>query len=284
MAMDRNYPLPLQTSGKTPGVESILFVDQILRCFSVDNPVLGVSQIARMLQTPKARVHRFLISLEHVGYVRRDPDSDRYSLGMGLYTLGQLAVNGAGFLERASKRAEELAQQCGYTSVIGSWMDGMLVSVRSFTPPMSLTISVHPGYRSPAYATAQGRIFLAFLSDEEVGAYLRTTPLTKLTPETITEPAELRAELAVIRNRLFAIAPDQSNLGATAIGAPVFGSQGRVLSTIALVGFSADLPRSRAEEVGAVVRAACLDLSSELGFRVPPEWQPYQTALEIHNP
>ena len=78
-------------SSKTPTIESVVFLDRILNCFSADSPALGVTRIARLLHVPKARVHRFLISMEQVGFVRRVPDSDLYALGMRLYGLGMLA-------------------------------------------------------------------------------------------------------------------------------------------------------------------------------------------------
>jgi Bacterial transcriptional regulator len=64
-------------------------------------------------------------------------------------------------------------------------------------------------------------------------------------------------------------ASDQTVLGATAIAAPVFNAQGKVLATIALVWLTPELA-PRAKELGPQVRNIGLDLSAELGFRVPP--------------
>lgn len=264
--------LKRQSPGKTPTVESVKFMDQILSCFSVDTSHLGVAQIARLLRSPKARVHRFLISMEQIGYVQRDPGSERYSLGMRLYTLGMLAVNGASYLERIGVRAQELSDHYGYTAVVGILTDNEFVAVRTFMPARSLALTIHAGFRSPAYATAQGRVSLAFLAEDKLDAYLRTTPLRPLTPKTLTNPDVLRTELAAIRKQLFAIACDQTALGATAIAAPVFSIQGQVLATISLVWFTSEL-ESRAEELGVALRDAGLQISAELGFRLPQDYQ-----------
>lgn len=258
----------LRPAGKTPKVESIIFVDQILNCFSADAPVLGVTQIAHLLQVPKARIHRFLNTMEQLGYVRRDPESERYSLGMRLYGLGMLAVNGANYLERMSIRAQELSERYGYTAVVGIWADNEFVAIRTFMPARSLGVAEHTGFHSPAYATAQGRVFLAFLPEDELDHYLRTTELRALTPETLTNPESLRAELAIIREHLYAVASNQAALGATAIAAPVFGIQGQVLATISLVWFTPELV-PRIEELGAALRDVGLQISVELGFRIP---------------
>ena len=81
--------------------------------------------------------------------------------------------------------------------------------------------------------------------------------------------AGIRAELANIREQLFAVASNQTVLGATAIAAPVFNAQGKVLAAMALVWFTPELA-PRAKELGPQVRDIGLDLSAELGFRVPP--------------
>ena len=125
-------------SSKTPTVESVVFLDRILNCFSADSPALGVTRIARLLHVPKARVHRFLSSMEQVGFVRRVPDSDLYALGMRLYGLGMLAVNGASDLERVNMRAQELSERYGYTAVVGIWSDNEYLAVQTFMPARSL--------------------------------------------------------------------------------------------------------------------------------------------------
>ncbi|MBV9231496.1 MAG: IclR family transcriptional regulator [Chloroflexi bacterium] len=267
-------------SGKTPTVESITFVDQILKCFTVDTPVLSGAQIARLLQVPKARVHRFLISLEQVGYLQRVPGSERYSLGMRLYELGMLAVNGASYLERISIRAQELSELYGYTTVVGILMDNDYVAVQPFMPARSLGLAIHAGFRSPAYATAQGRVSLAFLPEDKLNSYLHTTEFRALTPMTLTDPNKLCAELETIRQQLFAVACDQTALGATAIAAPVFGMQDQVIATIAFVWFTAELV-PRIEELGAVLREIGLQVSVELGFRIPQEWQTFKSYYEV---
>jgi DNA-binding IclR family transcriptional regulator len=268
-----------RSSGRTPIVESVLFVNQILNCFTVDTPVLSGAQIARLLRVPKARVHRFLLSLEQVGYLQRVPGSERYSLGLHLYELGMLAVNGSSYLERISNRAQELSEQYSYTTVVGVLMDDDYVAVRTFMPARSLGLAIHTGFRSPAYATAQGRVSLAFLPDEKLHSYLHTTEFRLLTPKTLTDPNKLRTELDTIHQQLFAVACDQTALGATAIAAPVFGMQEQVIATISFVWFTEELV-PQVEELGAVLRDIGLQVSVELGFRLPQEWQEFKSSRE----
>ncbi|WP_165423202.1 IclR family transcriptional regulator [Ktedonosporobacter rubrisoli] len=280
MDNERKVTTSAQAAGKTPKVEAVLFVDQILSCFSVDTPALSGAEIARMLHIPKARIHRFLISMEQVGYVQRVAGAERYALGMRLYALGMLAVNGANYLERISTRAQELSERYGYTAVVGVLADNEFVAVRTFMPARSLGLAIHTGFRSPAYATAQGRVSLAFLPAEKLRSYFQTTELRSLTPETLTDPQALQNELAIIRQQRFAIAHNQTALGATAIAAPIFDIQGQVMATLSLVWFTAELT-SRAEELGILLRGIGLEISTELGFRIPTAWRSEEQSSTI---
>ena len=60
----------------------------VLSAFSYEEPVLGVSELARRLGIGKSTVQRILATLAADGFVERTPD-DRYRLSIKLYELGQ---------------------------------------------------------------------------------------------------------------------------------------------------------------------------------------------------
>ena len=55
----------------------------VLEAFSIDEPVLGVTEIARKVHQHKSTVSRILATLERAGYVERDEGSGRFRLGPG---------------------------------------------------------------------------------------------------------------------------------------------------------------------------------------------------------
>jgi len=54
----------------------------VLEAFSVERPEQGVTELAHALGLGKSTVHRLLASLAARGYVRRNPETERYSLGL----------------------------------------------------------------------------------------------------------------------------------------------------------------------------------------------------------
>ena len=53
----------------------------VLESFSVERPEMGVTELSHTLGLGKSTVHRLLTSLASRGYVRKNPDTERYCLG-----------------------------------------------------------------------------------------------------------------------------------------------------------------------------------------------------------
>lgn len=73
---------------------------------------------------------------------------------------------------------------------------------------------------------------LADLSDEALGEYFRNTKIEKLTPNTVTDPAEIRTILKETRRNGYAIVDGEREQGVRSAGAPIYGAAGEVLAAI----------------------------------------------------
>jgi IclR family transcriptional regulator, KDG regulon repressor len=252
----------------TQGVQSVEIAARILGSFTVNEPVLGVTQLGERLRMPKSKVHRFLVSLQRVGLVRRDPITDRYSLGLKLYELAQVAVGGLDVLTHAGNVARRLASESGLTASAAVWTNEGPVLSHVSTPPGLLGIGYAVGSVVSAHASAHGKVFLAFQPDEEEVIF---GTLRQLTRHTVTNPQVLQAQLDRIRHDRIAVSRNESALGLFEIGSPVFGITGRIVASLGLVGLCDEVAESRERELGEIVRATALDLSRELGYEPRPE-------------
>ena len=69
-------------------------------------------------------------------------------------------------------------------------------------------------------------MLLAFLPEVEIEQITSTIEMQPFTPHTITDPTQLRAELAAIRQRGYATSFEETDLGAMGIAAPVYDRAG----------------------------------------------------------
>lgn len=96
----------------------------------------------------------------------------------------------------------------------------------------------------PLHTTALGRAVLCHLPAEEQDRILGSCRFERRTPFTEADPARIREILKRARREGYAVEQDQTDLGVTCIGAPVFAGN-RVVAAI-----SVSVPTARVESVG----------------------------------
>ena len=208
-------------------VQSLARGLDVITAFDAEHRELTLSEVAQRTGLNRATARRFLHTLVALGYVRAD--GQRFFLTPRVMRLGYAFVSGLPLSEIAQPHLKELSARLGESTSV-SVLDGpdILYVVRVPTHRiMSTPIPI--GTRFPAYATSMGKVLLANLSDDELDAYLASTPLRALTPYTTTDEGELRAELARVRQEGYAVNDQQLALGLRSIAVPL-RQRGRVVA------------------------------------------------------
>jgi len=225
-------------------VQSLARGIAVIRAFSAEHPRLTLSDVARETGLSRAAARRFLITLEELGYVATD--GRLFSLRPSVLQIGYsylssltLAQIAQGHLERL---ALELHESCS-ASVLDN--DDIVYVARASTNRI-MTINLSVGTRLPAHCTSMGRVLLAALSDEELEAYLESATLRALTSRTITDPAELRAELHLVRQQGWCLLDQELEEGVRSIAFPLHDADQKV---VAAANASAHGARVRLDEM-----------------------------------
>ena len=80
-------------------------------------------------------------------------------------------------------------------------------------------------------------------------------------------PAQLRAEIAKVRQQGWASVPNQYQVGLNAVSAPIFGADGKLVASIAILGLIPEVPAVPPAEMVNALRAAAARISGNLGWR-----------------
>jgi IclR family transcriptional regulator, pca regulon regulatory protein len=207
----------------------------ILSCFTPKRPVLGIADIADELGMSRSTTHRYVITLVALGYLEQGA-SRKYRLGLRVTNLGMSALNSTGLREHAHPYLEELRQRSSYTTSLAVLDGSDIVYVdraRSFRRGQGkIDLDLHPGSRLPAYATAMGKILLAFLPEADQRELLGSMRLTKRGPNTITSKKALRDELDEVSEEGFAVNDEELAADLFAIAAPVRNEAREVVAAI----------------------------------------------------
>lgn len=226
---------------------------------------IGVGELARVLDMPKSSVQRALVTLHTAGWIRPAAgEVTRWvittrALAVGGRASGDLDLRGA-----ALPIMEDLRRHTEETIHLTVPEDGKMVLIERLETDKPVRTSMALGHALPLHASANGKAVLAN-SSAEVLIPLLADELPRYTDTTITDPDELRAELAAIRERGFAINRGEWRSDVGSVAAAVMGGHEKPIASL-----SVNIPMSRLTQeseadFGAAVNEAANSLSARLG-------------------
>jgi IclR family pca regulon transcriptional regulator len=240
----------------------------ILRCFTPERPVLGITDIADELGMSRSTTHRYVTTLTGLGYLEQGA-SRKYRLGIRVTDLGMSALNSTGLREHARPYLEELRQHTHYTVSLAV-LDGPEVLYVDRLPrrQSGIDLELHTGSRLPAHCTSLGKLLLAYLPEEEQHELLAQMKLSKRTPNTITSKQALVDELAAIREEGIAVNDEELAAGLYAIAAPIRDETREVTAAVSLAAQSSMIPLAELVDALSPHLIVTADrVSARLGYR-----------------
>jgi IclR family transcriptional regulator, KDG regulon repressor len=229
----------------------------------------SLAELAEKVKLHKSTVHRLTSILERHGILERDTRSGRYRLGLRLFELGSIAMGRFNIRDRAHPHLERLLYEVDETVHLCALDAGEVLYLDKIEPVRSVRMASRIGRRNPVHCTSVGKAILAFLPESEADDILRQHGLKRLTPKTLTTPADLKADLKLIRDRGYAIDNEENEEGVRCIGAPILDHSRRPIAAISISAPSFRLPLDKVPTVAASVCRAAVALSQESGYQPP---------------
>ncbi|MBD3782009.1 MAG: IclR family transcriptional regulator [Micrococcales bacterium] len=239
---------------------------RVLKAFSSRRRDYGVTELARALGMTTSTVHRLLRTLQSEHLVEQDPETGRYRLGLAVYDLVAASSPGYDLSEAVLPPMTMLRNRTGETTQLAVLDGREVVYVERLQSMHSLRMFLDVGRRNWAHSTSTGKVLLAHLEPSVLDRTLEGWDPPSRTPFTVTDLAVLRRQLAQIRHQGWAHNVDESEIGATSIGAPVRDVSGQVVAALSVVGPSPRMDQDLAAIRQAVVEAAAV-ASRRLGHR-----------------
>jgi IclR family KDG regulon transcriptional repressor len=203
-------------------VKSLIKAVRILEALGDCPGGLGITELSRILKSPKSTVHRLVATLETVGYVFFDVPTSKYVLGSRVAKLGEQLSKQFPLLTFGVKALEQLTRECKEASHLAI-MEGtevVYVSHEKVTEPIRVSFGM--GHRAPVYCTAGGKVFLAGLSNTGIlTRYKNKKKLEQRTPRTLTRLKDLLFEIATVRKVGIAYDNEEYAPGLCCIAVPV---------------------------------------------------------------
>jgi IclR family transcriptional regulator, acetate operon repressor len=177
-------------------VQVIARAASILRALEDENAGLSLGQIAQRVSLARSTVQRIVAALENEKLVIAATPNGRVRLGPTILRLA--ASVRSDFIALARPHLEKLSQELQETVDLATVQKDHLVFIDQVIGSHRLRTVSAVGETFPLYCTANGKAYLAQLTDAAVEALVGKT-YTVRTPQTITKLDALLADLKSVR-------------------------------------------------------------------------------------
>ena len=208
-------------------VQVIARAATILRALEEENAGLSLGQIAQRVNLARSTVQRIVAALETEKLVIAATPNGRVRLGPTILRLA--ASVRSDFISLARPFLERLSAELQETVDLSTVKKDHLVFIDQVVGSQRLRTVSAVGETFPLYCTANGKAYLAQLTDSAVEALIGRTYEAR-TPKTITKLETLLAELRAVRRTGVAFDREEHTAGICAAGVALHDPLGNAVA------------------------------------------------------
>lgn len=229
---------------------------------------MGVREISRQMGISATIAQRLINTLFEYNYVTQDPETRRYAIGYRAFGLGWSLTKKDRLISVAKPELDKLASQHLLNSYLGVLQGRRAIYILSVQSDGPIAIRSAPGSLTYLHSTALGKALLAELPESEAIALLTAEPLAQVTPQTITDPQKILADLREARKVGFTAVKSENIEGVISVGAAVRDASGKVIAALSTAFAEWSTPRFSIDDVAALVVESARRISQNLGYHV----------------
>ena len=213
-------------------VQSVARAAQLLKALGRLTRPASLSELARKVGLSKPTAYNLLKTLESEGLISKSSDA-KYTLDWGLYELGATVATSVELARVSRFHLDRLAEITGEAALLGILDGESVLYLDRGQGSDAFSMVANVGRRSALHSTASGKILLANRESDFIQAFLKRK-LKAFTSKTITDPAQLRAELTTAARRGYAICWEEQEIGLSSISVPLRDGSGLVQAAMTI--------------------------------------------------
>ncbi|WP_332696256.1 IclR family transcriptional regulator [Halalkalibacter lacteus] len=233
-----------------------------------ENPNISSAEISEKMNIPRSSTHLILKTLHHYQLVKRDNLTKKFTLGIKLIELGNLAQLELDLCRIASPYLKGLNELTNETIHLGIISKDAVMYVDCIESQQRLRTHSVIGVQAPLHCTGVGKAMMAFLPEQEIDRIINKKGLQKKTAQTITTRELMLKELASIRHRGYSIDNMEHEENIVCVATPVRNSNGEAFASISISGPAFRLPEERLNgELAETIKNTAKEISAKMGYR-----------------
>lgn len=251
-------------------VKTIDRLVEILDYFAQGHAAVSLAELSEHLKLPKSTLHRFLVSLESHGILRRDANDKKWRPGYHLIIWGSVASENTTIREIAKPFMSELVAISGEMAVLTVYHAHEVICIDMAETSHPVRLSMKIGTQRAAHAGASSKVLIAYLPDEEIMEIVKTKGLAKVCKNTITDIDSLKTELTRIREQGYADSLEETDPGAWGVATPIGDCTGKIVGAIGLAGPTMRYSTEKVKKYATLCRVFADRISTALSGSLNP--------------
>jgi IclR family KDG regulon transcriptional repressor len=226
---------------------------------------MGITELSSRLALPKATAYRFLQSMKSLGYVKQEPDTERYSLTMKMFELGSKALAGLNLVELAKPLMQRISDLTGETVHLGTLIESEIIYAHKVDSRHNLGMYSRVGRRAPLHCTAIGKCLLAWEEPTRRDQIISGISFKRYQDKTITDRKAFLAELEMVRSKGFAEDREEFDDHIRCLGIPIFDRHGSAVAGMSVSFPTFRYPTEKEAEILLILHEGSREISAALG-------------------
>jgi DNA-binding IclR family transcriptional regulator len=251
------------------GNRSVVVGVHLLKTIAALSGPASLGDIAKAAGLSSSRTHRFLAGLIQTGLVEQNEGTGRYELGATIVELGLIALGRTDAVKLGSEALVTLTERTGLVSLLSTWGSNGPTLVKWEPGRLQTAVRLLEGRNLPLLTTATGRVFLAHMPTAETRPLLEKE-LKARAKDRVLSVADIQALRDQVLRRGVGQSSGEENPGLTALAAPVFDHEGRIVLVITVVGILGTFRTEDDGEPARVLKTIADQLSRRLGAPQTP--------------
>lgn len=179
---------------------------QILDFLSERDEPQMMTAISKNTNITLPTTNKILDTLELVGFVSRNQETKKYSLGPRLIQLANASFIQFDIVRETYPALKRLFETVGTTVNLGMLQGDEVLFINKFTTPNTSNKTLSRiGFTQPIYCSAMGKAMLSSFSPKERAKYLDRVELIPNTIHTLDDKEELEEQISLVQERGYAI-------------------------------------------------------------------------------
>src|SRR5271170_5179277 len=217
-------------------VKSLVRALTLLNRLASTDEGASLTEVAQQVGLSPSTAHRLLTTLEQERYVHFDPERRLWSVGMQAFMAGNAFLRTRSLTGAARPHMRALMNESAETVNLAVEDEYEAVYLAQVECRQMMRALARPGARVPLYCSSVGKAILSAMPESDLDKALPRQGMRRLTDKTITRKAALRDELALTRERAFAIDDEEHAFGLRCVASLVFDEWANAIAAISISG------------------------------------------------